>query len=123
MPITDETPVPTDVSATKTPSGDVTVTGTGQPGDTITVTHEGTDDNGDPATLTTTGTVGDDGHFTITVPDDPTTSNDDINPGDTLTVTQTDTDTGLTSDPVDVTVHSDTPAQRMWRLPRIQLAA
>ncbi|MHD0396798.1 Rib/alpha-like domain-containing protein [Staphylococcus simulans] len=73
--------------------GDTSVTGTGNPGDTITVTF--------PDGSTSEGTVDEDGNWTVDVPEGTT-----VKKGDVITATATD-DAGNTSDASTVTVTGD----------------
>ncbi|WP_171000387.1 Ig-like domain-containing protein [Lactiplantibacillus daoliensis] len=75
-------------------AGNITVTGEGTPGATITVT----DSEGNKVAQ---GTVGSDGKFTITVP------KGSVKPGDSISVTTTDG--GNDSNPIKVTVPSEKP--------------
>lgn len=74
--------------------GNITVSGEGTPGATITIT----DSEGNKIAE---GTVGKDGTFTITVP------KGSVKPGDTISVTTTDN--GNDSNPINITVPSEEP--------------
>ena len=85
-----DTTAPTAPSINDIHHGDTQISGTAEPGSTVTVTF--------PDGTTATGTADDQGHYLIDVP-----SNVNLKPGDTITVTATDED-GNTSDSAEVTV-------------------
>ncbi|WP_206169776.1 Ig-like domain-containing protein, partial [Staphylococcus argensis] len=85
-----DTTAPTTPSINDIHAGDTQVSGTAEPGSTVTVTF--------PDGTTATGTADDQGNYIIDVP-----SNVNLKPGDSVNVTATDKD-GNTSDSAEVTV-------------------